>query len=736
MSEPSIHDSSYRIVSVAFPIAISGLYDYTIPGELAPRVKEGTPVLVEVRSRKLWGMAVRLKRHSPVSALKPVLDARAGLQLVSFQSLIRLYEWIAAYYQCDMGAVFKPFVRKKLLETPTRQIAYYRRTDEEPGNLTPKQREAFDLLRGLAGETTKQGLMRDYGLSAHMIGALCGKGVLSRETRTVLRRVDELRAPAGIDDVELTEEQHRAVEAVALRIGRTSEPCLLHGITGSGKTHVYIEIVKRCLSAGKGAIVLVPEISLTPQTIQRFRNAIGDTIAVIHSNMSDGERRDGLEQLMAGDKRVVIGVRSAVLAPVENLGAIIVDEEHDGSYKQSDPAPRYHARDVAIMRGRLQKAAVVLGSATPSLESYHNAQRGKYALVQLRRRFGQASLPRVEVVDMNQEHQADNWTFLSRYLHRRIVETLQRERQIILLLNRRGFSTFLLCKECGFVHSCPNCSVNLVYHRDTLQLRCHQCGHFAQAPSRCSECGGEQLQYKGTGIQKAEELLRTEFPEASILRMDQDTTRRKGSHVSILGEFAGGNVDILLGTQMVSKGLDFPGVALVGVLQADVGLHIPDFRGSEKTFQLLTQVAGRAGRTDNLGEVVIQTYLPTEPSVVCARTHDYPAFVQEEMKSREELHYPPFCRLARVVVENESEREAQTHIEHISRSIARRGGTALQLMGPSPAVFSRVKSAYRFSLIVRSDSPRLLQRTLAEVRTNHRRKDGKLIIDVDPLNMM
>jgi primosomal protein N' (replication factor Y) len=434
----------------------------------------------------------------------------------------------------------------------------------------------------------------------------------------------------------------------------------------------------------------------------------------------------------------VIGVRSAILAPVERVGLIIVDEEHDGSYKQSDPEPRYHARDVAIMRGHFQQAVVVLGSATPSLESYHNAQRAKYHLITLSQRFGTAVLPRVAIVDMNKEHEEkNNWTFLSLELKGRIEQMLEQKRQVILLLNRRGFSTFLLCKDCGHIHSCPYCSVHLTYHRVETALKCHQCGHQVAAPDLCPACGGGQLQYKGTGIQKAEEVLRETIPHARIIRMDQDTTRRKGAHVSLLEAFGSGQADILLGTQMVAKGLDFPRVGLVGVLQADTGLHVPDFRASERTFQLLTQVAGRAGRADAHGEVVIQTYLPQDPAIRASQMHDYQQFIAQELEFRKALSYPPFCRLARIIVTSENESAALSAIETLAGLVDCDNRT-IKRLGPAAAAVARIKSFYRFSMVLKSASARTLQQTLQQMRTQARSfpRTIKCIIDVDPGHML
>ncbi len=726
------------IARVAFPIAVPGLYDYAVPDEFADRLRPGAPVKVELRSREIWGVVVQTAGSSSCAKLKTIREIKENHWSDDNQSLIELYRWIAAYYQCDIGKVFKPLVRKGALKAQAKTIPVYAYSGPATKRLTPKQQQALDSLAGVYQECTREELQQRYGISAHILKALVDEGAVRVSSRRIIRQADELRQERAAYGVDLTDEQRGAVEVIAKAIGERAKPFLIHGITGSGKTHVYIDLTKRALRTNYAVIILVPEISLTPQTIQRFKDALGDVIAVIHSRMSEGERRDSLDELVSGKKKVVIGVRSAILAPLDRLGLIIIDEEHDGSYKQEEPDPRYHARDVAVMRGRFQKAAVVLGSATPSLESYRNAQIGKYSLVELTKRFGAARLPTVEIVDMNREHQANNWTFLSRYLSERIDSTLSRGRQIILLLNRRGFSASLLCKTCGHVHMCRNCSVHLVYHRTGALLRCHQCGWEEAAPSVCPQCRGEQIKYKGTGIQKAQEVLAEMFPAARILRMDQDSTRRKGAHVTILDSFARQEADILLGTQMVAKGLNFPGVSLVGVLQADIGLHFPDFRASERTFQLLTQVAGRAGRTDDRGEVVIQTYNPEEPGIVYARTHDYLSFYAAETGGRRDLRYPPFGKLVRIVAQGSQEQTVSEVISTVARTVREISRDRIRLLGPAPATLTRIKNEYRYALLLKGETVQALQETAAAVRQRYSRlpKGVRLIIDVDPLSML
>jgi primosomal protein N' (replication factor Y) (superfamily II helicase) len=735
-------DRPYNVVSVAFPIAVPGLFDYEIPDGLKSRIMPGMPVLVDLKNRLIWGVAIQLKETSEHPRLKKVLDAAFTRWTDGDRSLIRLYEWIAAYYQTDLSALFRPFIKKHLVNASAKTVILYHcpaRPETPLPPLTAAQVAAYEKIRDCAEPTSAAGIKELYGISAHMLAMLAAKGLCVREKRTVLREALELNIVAeGGSQTILNEEQQCAVDGIKKEMLCARRPCLLHGITGSGKTFVYIELAKAALEAGKGVIILVPEISLTPQTIRRFREALGPVMTVIHSRMSDGERRDSLEELVTGKKRVVVGVRSAVLAPMENTGLIIVDEEHDASYKQSDIDPRFSARDVAVMRAHFQNALVVLGSATPSFESYHNAITGKYLLVPIMRRFGIARLPSVEIVDMAAEHRENNWTLLSRLLRRRITETIESGRQVILLLNRRGFSTFLICKNCGHTYTCPNCSVNLTYHKTSLDLKCHQCGYSECAPQTCVKCHGEQIKFKGTGIQKAEEYLREQFPQSRIIRMDQDTTRRKGAHIEILESFANKEADILLGTQMVAKGLHFPGVALVGVLQADTGLHFPDFRATEKTFQLLSQVAGRAGREEVGGEVIIQTYFPGEAGILAAKEHDFIGFYNQEIPHRQELGYPPFGKLLRIVVVGEKEDGVRSLAGQIARSIRNRLPPQSVLLGPSPAVFSRINNKFRYSLLLKSKSARAIQEIAGCARKNlPKRTEGiKVAFDVDPVNMM
>jgi primosomal protein N' (replication factor Y) len=499
---------------------------------------------------------------------------------------------------------------------------------------------------------------------------------------------------------------------------------LLHGITGSGKTLVYIELLREVVERrGRGAIVLVPEIALTPQTVDRFRAVFGERVAVLHSALSDGERYDEWLALRRGDKRIAVGARSAIFAPVPQLGAIVVDEEHEGSYKNGE-TPRYHAREVAVMRARHEGAVVVLGSATPSLESWVNAEQGKYALLTLPERAGAGRLPSVVVEDLRAMRrpegqgsvpQADPFRrVVGERLDLALRDRLAKGEQSILLLNRRGYASFLQCEDCGDVRACPNCSISLTYHRAPERLVCHYCLHEARPEGACARCGGDTVRQRGLGTQQVERMLGERYADARIARMDVDTTSGKWAHAEILDRVASGEVDILLGTQMIAKGLDFPNVTLVGVIDADVGINLPDFRASERSFQLLSQVAGRAGRGPKGGEVVIQTRVPAHHAVRYALTHDYEAFVAEELPGRREPTYPPCIRLANVVfsglVEEAVANFALNAADWLKALLRAPEAAGVTLIGPAPCAIERIKKRWRWHLLLKAEHPAALTR--------------------------
>ncbi len=638
----------------------------------------------------------------------------------------------------------------------------------DAASLTPKQQKLITTLRALHDDgVSAERILKEAGVSLSILNALSRKGFVRIERREVIRApVSEFEEP--LPPITLNAHQANALASIehALRAGRY-KTFLLHGVTGSGKTQVYIEAIKKTLDAGKRAVVLVPEISLTPQTVRRFKTHFGEQIAVMHSRLSAGERYDTWRLAHEGRVGIVIGPRSAILAPLRNIGLIVVDEEHESSYKQFDATPRYHARDVAIVRAMHNHAAVILGSATPSVESYYNALVGKYELLELPERVDNARMPRTEIINMADERRRVfeelkkasregmkpfpkriPLSTISEPLRREIAKRIAKNEGTILLLNRRGFSHVMECLDCGRVEKCDNCEVTLTLHTTKRHLRCHYCGFVKAPPTACPSCGGIDVRLHAFGTQQVEEELKTLLPNATVLRMDLDTTGRKGAHDRMLQQFGRGEVDILLGTQMVAKGLDFPHVTLVGVISADTQMLLPDFRASERTFQLLTQVAGRAGRAKLTGEVVIQTHQPQHYSLKHVVSHDFPGFYREELEYRKELDYPPFSRIVLVEFRGERENEVQHHIKKFSEYLVQLHAEKHSLLlGPADAAIPKIRNRYRKHLILKNlksydPAGQRLRSTLLDAQKLYaasplaRNKRVQMIIDVDPVGMM
>ncbi len=625
-----------------------------------------------------------------------------------------------------------------------------------------RQREAYEMLEASGGSVELAHLTGQAGFSRSVISGLEEKGICSVEDEEVVRDpFADTEAPEP-PDLTPTPAQRDALDRM-LAAADTDEPLpfLLHGVTGSGKTLVYIELLKELvLNRGMGAVVLVPEISLTPQTVTRFRAHFGDRIAVLHSGLSDGERYDAWRQLRSGEKRIAVGARSAIFAPIHRLGAIVVDEEHDGSYKQSE-APRYHARDLAVVRATRAGAVCVLGSATPSLESWSNVEREKFELLSLPERVAGGRLPPVTLIDLRELRRRDpasqdgdageggergaasgGGSVLSPPLVEAVNERLERDEQVILLLNRRGYSSFVQCRECGEVQQCRNCSVSLTYHRTRKRVVCHHCGHEEPAPERCPRCGSDDLSFRGLGTEQVERIVTETFPGTRIARMDVDTTSGKWSHHEILGRVERGEVDILLGTQMIAKGLDFPRVTLVGVINADVGLHLPDFRASERTFQLLSQVAGRAGRGTLGGEVLIQTSVPDHYAIRSAVKHDYARFAERELEERRDPAYPPHVRMANVVVSSPdpelAARGAEDGVRWLRRRLRKGDREGLAVVGPAPSPIERLHGRWRWHFLLRTPDARLLGRVARAFSDGFRARGGdvRVIVDRDPTALL
>jgi primosomal protein N' (replication factor Y) (superfamily II helicase) len=612
----------------------------------------------------------------------------------------------------------------------------------------PKQAECLDLFYSSPDEEFSR-----FEVSQHVPGAseflrhLMKKGFITFERRQIMR---DYYGDVSYDPPQLfhlNADQEKALQAVNSKVDAGEfTTFLLHGVTGSGKTQVYIEAIHHVLEQGRTAIVLVPEIALTPQMVQRFRSRFGAKVAVFHSRMSPGERYDSWRRTWEGGYQIVIGPRSAIFSPLKNIGLIVVDEEHEPSYKQAEPTPRYHARDVAVVRASIDNAVVMLGSATPVLESYFNMHVGKYHLLELPKRIDDVPMPEIQIVDMRREPKIigrKDPIIFSRQLRQKIDEKLARGEQIILLQNRRGFATFLQCKECGFVAKCSNCSITLTFHINGHFLKCHYCGYSKNAPSVCPQCQCPEIYYKGIGTQRVEEELHQLFPGISAVRMDMDTTRGRQAHDRILAQFATGKYQILLGTQMVAKGLDFPNVTLVGVISADTQLLFPDFRAGERTFSLLTQVAGRAGRKDKLGQVIIQTYAPDHYSLYHAQTHDYHGFFKAELKDRKELLYPPFTRIVNMIFRGPDEKAVQKVAEQFHQLIDKK--SCYKILGPSPATLTKIQGNFRWQILLmslkQSDPGGNRMKTaildaMQTFRTTHHVKNVKIIIDADPVSIL
>ena len=602
----------------------------------------------------------------------------------------------------------------------------------------PKQAAVYlDLLHG-EPERLAAALYDKHQATASVLAALVKKGLVERIEREAFRIPDFGADQRSQTKLTMNPEQQRAYAGIVGAMKRNEfKTFLLHGVTGSGKTEVYLQAIEYALELGRNAILLVPEISLTPQTVGRFIARFGERVAVLHSGLGRGERSDEWRRAQQGDVRIVVGARSAIFAPLPQVGIIVVDEEHDGSYKQGD-VPRYHARDVAIMRAKLGDAVCVLGSATPSVESYYKSEQGKFVRVELPERATAAPLPEVQLVDMRVEtREVGGQVILSRLLEREVAARVAAGEQVILLLNRRGFAPFVLCPKCGWVAECDNCNVSFTYHARGGYLSCHYCNAREEVPTLCAECGFQPLLFLGTGTQKVEDFLMRAFGGARIERMDADTTSGKGGHAKILGRFADGAIDILIGTQMVAKGHDYPGVTLVGVINADTGLGFPDFRAAEQTFQLLTQVAGRAGRGKRPGNVIIQTYRPNHYAIQAAGRHDYAAFYEREIVGRRQAAYPPLRRMANLAVEAEDPLMAEKAMAALHRvvrqQIAAHGYRAVELLGPSPAAVYRVKKRYRWNLGLLSKSAKRLNVLTRGARTefSELRQMGDVLLKVD-----
>jgi len=610
--------------------------------------------------------------------------------------------------------------------------------DEEVAKLGARQQQALDLLRG-APDGLSIAALADEDIPSESISRLARLGLVTIERRRVERMPFDTASDriARTPVIALTEEQQAAVGTLVERASRhTYHAALLHGVTGSGKTEIYLRLAREVQQSGRGVLLMVPEIALTPAAAAIFRAAFGQRVAIQHSGLSDGERYDQWQRIRRGDVDVVVGTRSAVFTPLASLGLIVVDEEHDGSYKQEE-SPRYHGRDVAVVRARSAGALIVLGSATPSLESYHNAQNGRYELIALKRRVLDRPMADVTIVDMRAEYASEGPdVILSTPLRDALTSRLDRQEQAIVLLNRRGFATVVFCRQCGETFECPNCSVSLTVHKAAGRARCHYCNYSMAVPKACAKCLGPYLEQLGFGTERVEAEIRALFPGARVGRVDRDTIRRRGAIAALLARFAARELDVLVGTQMIAKGHDFPRVTLVGVISADVGLGLADFRAAERTFQLLTQVAGRSGRGEIAGQAVVQTLYPNHYSIRHARQQDYTAFYEDELKFRRAMRYPPAVALINVVVKAKTRQGAMQDAEAIAAALRAPGLGTWTVLGPAPAPLVRLKGEHRAQLFVKGTHRTSMRKALLTVMEGMPELRRRTIVDVDPMSVL
>ena len=587
-------------------------------------------------------------------------------------------------------------------------------------SLSGKQKEIYDLIK--SGKNNKTELNK---ISSYAVKKLIEDGIVFEEEKEVYRI--DFEESEVVKDLPLTLEQKNVIESISLN---EFNPYLLHGVTGSGKTLVYIKLIEKVLKMGKQAILLVPEISLTPQVVDTFRKRFGKIIAILHSRLNDGEKYDEWRKMTEGDAKVVIGARSAVFAPFNNLGIIIIDEEHSVTYKQEN-TPKYNTIDVALKRGKYHNCPVILASATPSIESYTRAKSGIYTLLEMKKRVNN-NLPKVKLIDMKDEFKKGNRVFSSD-LTNKINERLKNKEQIIVLLNRRGFSTTISCKECGFTHKCPNCDIPLTYHKNMNVMKCHYCDYTVPKLNVCPNCKSKNINSLGMGTEKLEEILKDTF-NARVIRMDVDTTRKKGAHAKIIKDFEDGKYDILLGTQMIAKGLDFPNVTLACVINGDSSLNIPDFRSAERTFELLNQIAGRAGRGDKKGEVIIQGFNMNHYSVICAANHDYTTFYKEEMKIRKALKYPPYYNLTQIVISGKIFNDVNNEAVKITSYLKNKFPNHI-ILGPSQSMMPKINNVYYMQVIIKYKNTKELINDFIFIRNKYSKSKVNVSIDLNPLKM-
>ncbi len=783
------------VAEVIVNIGGHDVLDYEVPEEF-PGSLPGRRVIVEIGKKQVLGLVRAIKNESNFAKLKPILSLIDSQPVIS-EELLSLHKEAAEYYLTPLGRItelsFPSQVKSKskkeirlhlteskrlllsaqeqelLLMIEEKQINYHQiinnktyqpmlmhllkqklvsiaevfeetsssckellifnKEPQKPFQSESRPDRLYRYMKQMQ-KVYLEDIKKHDAYHSSVLATLLNKEVLIRKKISLSEHLQLQSKNWNKKTITLTTEQQEVLEQIRLE----SKPTLLFGVTGSGKTEIYIELMRDCLKSGKSVLYMVPEISLIAQSERRIQEKIDQEILHWHSLMPDKEKGETWEKLQTDLPHIVLGARSAVFAPIKNPGLIIIDEEHETSYKQNEPDPRYHAVHLALIRASISGARIVMGSATPSLQSYHKAISGEFAIGILENRPVEAKLPRVHVIDLKEEFLYGNRSVFSRLLQQQITETLDRDEQVILFLNRRGFSRFYLCRECGYVISCSRCSVPMVMHRKPDLLKCHYCDHNQQLPVSCPSCQSRFIKDMGTGTQKIETLLEETFKKARVTRLDQDQIKDRYSYEELLSDFSSGKTNILLGTQMVVKGLDFSGVTLVGIISADLSLHIPDLYAAERTFQLLTQVAGRAGRGQREGQVVIQTYNPDHFAITSAKNHDYPSFYNEEIKQRKMMNYPPFCKLIRFLVTGENREETLIYTENLYKEVA--GILENQeILGPGEAPINKIKNRYRFHFIVKTNDNFLhnyLKENYNKIKHEGQKQNIRVLIDVEP----
>lgn len=704
---------------------IDKTFDYLVPKLLVPKIKIGIRVTVPFAHQILEGFVLDISKSCDTDyELKEIMDV-VDMDIILNEELLALGKYISDTTLSTLISCYQAMLPKALKAkngvVVSKKMEHYLvlgKYIDIPYNETQKRiitqiKEKGKLLKSEANL-----------ISPSSVKTLLTKGIIKELEEEIYRLKHE---PNIKEKYPLTSLQQQAVDTV-LNKKNTNTTFLIHGVTGSGKTEVYMEIIEKLLQEEKASIVLVPEISLTEQIVNRFKNRFANQIAILHSRLSEGEKYDEWRKIARREVKIVIGARSAIFAPLQNIGVIIIDEEHTDSYKQDSCNPKYHAIDIAKWRGKYHHCPIILGSATPTLETYARAKKGVYELIELKERVNQRKLPEIQVIDMNQEMKRKIGSF-SKSLVEDMKKSFSKGEQVLLLLNRRGYSSFISCKNCGYTEKCPNCDITLTYHKSSNTLRCHYCGYGTKLTKICPECHEEAISTLGIGTEKIEEEINKLFPEQKVIRMDLDTTSKKGSHEKIITSFANGEYDILLGTQMIAKGLDFPNVTLVGVMNADTSLNIPDFRSSETTFQLLCQVAGRSGRGDKNGKVIIQTFNPDHYAIHYAKNHDYVGFFQQEMTIRKKLGYSPYYYLTVLKVLSKDYEEAKNVSNKVGDYLKKNLHNTI-VLGPSVASVFKINNVYRFQIVLKYKNEENLYLVLNSL-IDHYKTNSKIKIDLD-----